>query len=592
MAGGKREPRSGERKRPVFHGGQRNAAVAGDIAALAEERQSPFVRLVAVDDPSYAPRPAQAQKTCMQVFSDTTVSCCERDENSNERPKGRSPMKERVAIVFMTLNVMATLALGGAIAYDFSHRHGTTTLQSAASGVEGQSYTASPSSATPSATPVPSSSGGSVATPVASGGSTPSVQSSSPVAQKSASSKSSSGGQSSSSSPPTGSSGGGGSTTTTTGQTTTTQSAAPGVNHGTITVGGIYDETGPIDATVERDTVRAYFNLVNAQGGVNGYKFQLIDCDSKYDPSSAHQCAQKLISQGVLAIVGWLSLSGEQSETPYLTQQGVPIIGGLGVPAEYQSPLSYPTTPSLVTDGTALGTHAGQIGLKKPGVIFLNANFIQPVEQSFLAAMKKQGISPVDVETVDATKADYTDIVLKFQTSGAQSVAAFLDPFSYARLFQAMERQNWKVPLLGGGLDKASANRQYDSGCGSGCAVFGADSATPVLEYLDHTSTPAIAQYLNAVRTYFPGQYGALDAYSTYQWLAAEVFVQAVKSIGNNPVNRQSIVNALNGLHNLDDGGITQPISYGSGNHDPLHCLQWLHNYNGQWRTTSGWNCF
>jgi ABC-type branched-subunit amino acid transport system substrate-binding protein len=353
-----------------------------------------------------------------------------------------------------------------------------------------------------------------------------------------------------------------------------------------ITVGGIYDETGPIDATVERDTVRSYFNLVNSQGGVNGYKFQLIDCDSKYDPSSAHQCAQKLISQNVLAIVGWLSLSGEQNETPYLTSQGVPIIGGLGVPSEFQSPLSYPTTPSLVTDGTALGTHAGQIGLKKPGVIFLNANFIQPVEQSFLAAMKRQGIQPVDVETVDATKADYTDIVLKFQTSGAQSVAAFVDPFSYARLFQAMERQNFHVPVLGGGLDKASANRQY------GSAVVGADSATPVLEFLDHQSTPAIAQYLNAVHTYYPGQFQALDSYTTYQWLAAEVFVQAVKSIGNAPVTRTSLVNALNNMRNFDNGGITPPISYGPGNHDPLHCLQWLHNFNGQWRTTSGWNCF
>ena len=361
---------------------------------------------------------------------------------------------------------------------------------------------------------------------------------------------------------------------------------------GVITVGGIYDETGPIDATVERDTVRSYFNLVNAQGGVNGHKLQLIDCDSKYDPSSAHQCAQKLISQGVLAIVGWLSLSGEQSEAKYLTDQGVPVIGGLGVPAEFQSPLSYPTTPSLITAGTALGTRAGQIGLKKPGVIFLNANFIQPVESSFLAALKAQGITPVDVEQVDATKADYTDIALKFQTSGAQSVAAFLDPFSYARLFQAMERQNWHPPVLGGGLDKASANAQYDSGCGSTCAVFGADSVTPVLEYLDHGNTPAIAQYLNAVHTYFPGQFGALDAYTTYQWLAAEVFVQAIKNIGNAPVNRQSLVDALNGLKNYDDGGITPPISYAPGNHDPLHCFQWIHNTNGRWRTASGWNCF
>jgi branched-chain amino acid transport system substrate-binding protein len=503
-------------------------------------------------------------------------------------------MRERVAIVFMTLNVMATLALGAAIAYDFAHPRGSTALQPVQAGVAGQAYsspagsgsgTAAPQSggATPVA-PAPASSGGTPGAQVASSSAAPGGQgasggNASPGGKGSAAGKGSSGGN-----PSTGGTGTGPAAT---GQTSTTAGPQPGVSHGVITVGGIYDETGPIDATVERDTVRSYFNLVNSQGGVNGYKFQLIDCDSKYDPSSAHQCAQKLISQGVLAIVGWLSLSGEQSETPFLTSQGVPIIGGLGVPSEYQSPLSYPTTPSLVTDGTALGTHAGQIHLKKPGVIFLNANFIQPVEQSFLDAMKRQGITPVDVETVDATKADYTDIVLKFQTSGAQSVAAFLDPFSYARLFQAMARQNMHVPVLGGGLDKASANRQY------GSAVVGADSATPVLEYLDHQGTPAIAQYLNAVRTYYPGQYGALDAYTTYQWLAAEVFVQAVKSIGNAAVTRQSLVDALNGMKNFDNGGITLPISYGPGNgHDPLKCLQWIHNTNGQWRTTSGWNCF
>ena len=497
-------------------------------------------------------------------------------------------MRERVAIVFMTLNVMATLALGGAIAYDFAHRGGSTTSQPGA--VAGQAYTAPPGSSsgtgTPSGgatsgTPTPSSSGSAPAPQVIrSSGAKPSANTAS--GGKSSGGKTSKAAPASSGAKPSS----GGTSSGTAGQTSTTQSPQQGVNHGVITVGGIYDETGPIDATVERDTVRSYFNLVNSQGGVNGYKFQLIDCDSKYDPSSAHQCAQKLISQGVLAIVGWLSLSGEQNETAYLTGQGVPIIGGLGVPAEFQSPLSYPTTPSLVTAGTALGTHAGQIHLKKPGVIFLNANFIAPVEQSFLNAMKAQGIQPVDVETVDATKADYTDIVLKFQTAGAQSVAAFVDPFSYARLFQAMQRQNFRVPILGGGLDKASANRQY------GSAVFGADSATPVLEYLDHQSTPAIAQYLNAVHTYFPGQYQALDSYTTYQWLAAEVFVQAVKSIGNAAVTRTSLVNALNGMKNFDDGGITPPISYGPGNHDPLKCLQWLHNFNGQWRTTSGWNCF
>jgi branched-chain amino acid transport system substrate-binding protein len=476
-------------------------------------------------------------------------------------------MRERVAIVFMTLSVVATLGLGGAVAYEFAHEGGPVTVPSSAleTTTGGVAGTVHSSGGTKSGTGVTGS-----VTHVSGG-------TSSGAGTSSGGGTSSSGTGSSSSS-----------TSATSGKSSSPQTGSGGV----ITVGGIYDETGPVDATVERDTVRSYFDLVNSQGGVNGHKLQLIDCDSKYDPSAAHQCAQKLISQGVLAIVGWLSLSGEQSETPYLAQQGVPIIGGLGVPAEYQTPLSYPTTPSLVTDGTALGTRACQLKLQSPGVVFLNANFIAPVEQSFLNAMKKCGISPVDVETVDATKADYTDVVLKFQADGAKSVAAFVDPFSYARLFQAMERQNWHPPVLGGGLDKQSANAQYDSGCGSSCAVFGADSATPVLEYLDHSTTPAIAQYLGTVHKYYPGQYGALDVYTSYQWLAAEVFVQAIKDIGNGPVTRQSLVTALNGLKNYNDGGLTEPITYGSGNHDPLHCLQWIHNTNGSWKTISGWNCF
>src|SRR5579862_4371572 len=481
-------------------------------------------------------------------------------------------MRERVAIVFMTLSVVATLGLGGAVAYQFAQGGTTTTSVPVTGSVEGQSHT----------TAAPS-------TPATG------TKSSSPTTGSSAPSSGSA--SSGSASPSSGSgSGSGGKTSKPAASSTTSSSskssAQQGVNRGVITVGGIYDETGPIDATVERDTVRSYFDLVNSQGGVDGYKFQLIDCDSKYDPSAAHQCSQKLISQGVLAIVGWLSLSGEQTETPYLTQQGVPIIGGLGVPAEYQSPLSFPTTPSLVTDGTALGTRACQVGLKSPGVIFLNANFIAPVEQSFLDAMKKCGISPVDTETVDATKADYTDVVLKFQADGAQSVAAFVDPFSYARLFQAMERQNWHPPLLGGGLDKASANQQYDSGCGTSCAVFGAYSATPRLEYLDHQSTPAASEYLATMNKSYPSQYPAFGTYKTYQCLAAEASLKTIKDIGSNPVNRQSLVAALDGLKNFSDGGLTEPITYGSGDHDPLHCLQWIHNDNGSWKTISGWNCF
>ena len=46
-------------------------------------------------------------------------------------------MRERVPLVFMTLSVAATLALGGAIAYEFAHQHRTAAaLQPAATPLQ------------------------------------------------------------------------------------------------------------------------------------------------------------------------------------------------------------------------------------------------------------------------------------------------------------------------------------------------------------------------------------------------------------------------------------------------------------------------
>src|SRR5207302_9690120 len=81
--------------------------------------------------------------------------------------------------------------------------------------------------------------------------------------------------------------------------------AIQGVSGGAITVGGIFDMTGPVDSSVERDTVKAYFQKVNASGGINGRKLQMVDCDSKYDATAAHQCSIQMAQAHVLAIVGW-----------------------------------------------------------------------------------------------------------------------------------------------------------------------------------------------------------------------------------------------------------------------------------------------
>ncbi len=73
------------------------------------------------------------------------------------------------------------------------------------------------------------------------------------------------------------------------------------------------------------------------------------------------------------------------------------------------------------------------------------------------------------------------------------------------------------------------------------------------------------------------------------------VFVEAVKRAGTN-LTRASLVQALDSIHNFPTGW-SSPISYGTGNHDPNHCVRQMQHDpqpfpNGTWHTVSDWKCY
>jgi ABC-type branched-subunit amino acid transport system substrate-binding protein len=378
------------------------------------------------------------------------------------------------------------------------------------------------------------------------------------------------------------------------------------VSGGTITIGGFFDITGPIDSSVERDTVRAYMQAVNQAGGINGRQVQYVWCDSKYDASSAHSCAQYLISQNVLAVVGLTAPLGENNEIRTLTSQGIPVIGGLGTPAEYTDPLAFPTSANFFRYGTAIADEAKSLGVKHPAVVVLgDVPWVHPVEANLLNRLAADGIGYTDVEEVSATQANYTATVFNLQHShhgpsgggaaGPSSacsaaagscpdyVIAALDPFSYHRLFDAMEAANWYPGVLGAGLDKFNVQRSYDG------ELRNAHSLVPFLSPYDHQGNATVRQYLGTVQHFYPGQFQALDIYTQHAWTAAMVFVEAARKAGKN-LSRDSLVQALDAMQDYQTGW-SVPLSYGSGSHDPNRCFTYTANNGSGWHTTSGWIC-
>lgn len=490
----------------------------------------------------------------------------------------RTPL-DRITTAFLVTSVVATVALGGAVVYELG-RGGSPKLVSMAAGDQLADGAIADSGLTdiPAETTDAAGTAATAAGPAASGGTattntarrttigTTRTTTSGPAAQTGTTAGAAAGAGAAGGAVPA---------------NVTTQKVTGGV----IKVGGLFDETGPIDSTVHRDVIRAWFSKVNESGGVNGKTLQLVDCDTKFNVTDAVNCANKLINDDkVFAVVGSVAPNGEDATVKRFVDAGIPVIGGLGTPEEFKYPLSFPVAPSFSTYGSALGNRAGDLKFTSTGLVLLNVGFMAPVKAQLKATLASRGVNVVAEEVVDATKANYADVVLDLQTKGAKSVIAVLDPFSYQRLFQSMQGSGFKPPLLGLGLDKTSANKGY------GSFVNGMNSLTPFVEPADHATHPGVQEYIGTVKRYFPNQVEALDVYSESTWTAAKLFTDALNRAGADP-SRAALVSALDGTSGFQAGLSAAPITY-KGTRDPARCFWMLENRNQVWTTVTEAACF
>jgi branched-chain amino acid transport system substrate-binding protein len=126
-----------------------------------------------------------------------------------------------------------------------------------------------------------------------------------------------------------------------------------GVTDNQITIGTTTPLSGPASfyAPVSK-AANAYYQYVNAHGGINGRKIKFIVYDDGYDPAKAVPLTHQLVEQDqVYAVVGQLGTPINTATRPYLNQQKVPDIfvatGASKWGAEYKQ---FPWTIGLQPD--------------------------------------------------------------------------------------------------------------------------------------------------------------------------------------------------------------------------------------------------
>ena len=104
--------------------------------------------------------------------------------------------------------------------------------------------------------------------------------------------------------------------------------ATPQANAEPIKIGCVFAITGPASwlGEPEANTARMIVEKVNAAGGIKGNKIELLVEDSQGDETRAKNAVQKLIREGVVAIIGPSRSGTTMAVVGVCTEQKIPLI--------------------------------------------------------------------------------------------------------------------------------------------------------------------------------------------------------------------------------------------------------------------------
>jgi ABC-type branched-subunit amino acid transport system substrate-binding protein len=120
----------------------------------------------------------------------------------------------------------------------------------------------------------------------------------------------------------------------------------PGASDTEIKIGNIMPYSGPASAyAVIGKTEAAYFNKINAEGGINGRKINFISYDDAYSPPKAIEQARKLVEgDEVLLIFQPLGTPSNSATQKYMNAKKVPQLFVATGATKWGDPKNFPWT--------------------------------------------------------------------------------------------------------------------------------------------------------------------------------------------------------------------------------------------------------
>jgi branched-chain amino acid transport system substrate-binding protein len=359
--------------------------------------------------------------------------------------------------------------------------------------------------------------------------------------------------------------------------------AEVGVTDDSVTIGGTFPLTGvAAPGYSEIPTgAQAYFDYVNANGGVNGRTIEFLVKDDGYDPTKTSTLTDELVLKDeVFATLGSLGTPTHNAVVDNLNDQEVPdLFVSSGALAWGDDPGTHPYTfgwqPDYEIEGKIIGQWVSEnMPDAKVGLFLQDDDFGADAEKGVREYIDSQ---VVEAQRYTSGNTDVAPQITALQASGADLVLSFTTP-SYTALGQLVSLKVGFKPTW------------YVSNVGSDPTLVGS-----LLDRFSEGAVPGTASSLNGIMTsqYIPGidqadnpwvqlwqkvwdesgQEGELSNYRIYGMSFAYTFVQALQAAGED-LTRDGLVDAIEEQGGDFVGPQLAPYRYSSDSHLGISGMQ------------------
>jgi hypothetical protein len=288
---------------------------------------------------------------------------------------------------------------------------------------------------------------------------------------------------------------------------------------------------------------RAYARWVNAKGGINGRKLNVLTCNDHNDSVAAAKCARRAAKENVVAVVGSYSQYAD-SFFPSLEGAGIPYIGGYGITnAEFTSPLSYPVNggqPALLAGlGSALAD-CGPVSLIRPDTI--------ADQRAAEDATEYDGHADLALRTTTTDSEDEGCVVPALGDRNS----TFMDSFRRAR----EEYPDVRTATVLGSVDQTVIDATGGaSGPYEGSYITG---------WYPVASDPRWDPMKRVIKeeAFGDNRIDPADAGVQTTWIAYSVFHKVVESLGDGEVTADTVAEALDDGLGISTGGLTPTLRW------------------------------